>query len=81
MISILKRDILLSVRSGTGFSLSLSFFLLMIIFAPLAIGPDDLLLKKIAPGILWLSALLSCLLSIDHIFPVSYTHLTLPTKA
>lgn len=68
MISILKRDILLSVRSGTGFSLSLSFFLLMIIFAPLAIGPDDLLLKKIAPGILWLSALLSCLLSIDHIF-------------
>ena len=68
MISILKRDILLSVRSGTGFSLSLSFFLLMIIFAPLAIGPDDLLLKKIAPGIIWLSALLSCLLSIDHIF-------------
>ena len=47
MISILKRDILLSVRSGTGFSLSLSFFLLMIIFVPLAIGPDDLLLKKI----------------------------------
>ena len=68
MIPILKRDILLSVRSGTGFSLSLSFFLLMIIFAPLSMGPDDLLLKKIAPGILWLSALLSCLLSIDNIF-------------
>jgi len=68
MISILKRDILLSFRSGTGFSLSLSFFLLMIIFTPLAIGPDHLMLKKIAPGVLWLSALLSCLLSIEHIF-------------
>ena len=72
MISILKRDILLSIRSGTGFSLSLSFFLLIIIFVPLAVGPESTKIKSIAPGILWLSALLACLLSLDRIFQLDF---------
>ena len=71
-MSILKRDILLSIRSGTGFSLSLSFFLLIIIFVPLAVGPESTKIKSIAPGILWLSALLACLLSLDRIFQLDF---------
>ena len=72
MIPILKRDVLLSIRSGTGFGLSLSFFLLIIIFIPLAIGPENIKIKSIAPGILWLGALLSCLLSLDRIFQLDF---------
>ncbi len=79
MISILKRDILLSIRSGTGFSLSLSFFLLIIIFVPLAVGPESTKIKSIAPGILWLSALLACLLSLDRIFQLDFEDGSLET--
>ena len=77
MISILKRDILLSIRSGSGFTLSLSFFFLIIILIPLAIGPENTKLQSITPGILWISALLSCLLSLDRMFQSDFEDGTL----
>lgn len=68
MIALLLRDITLSTRAGGGFGLGLAFFLLVAVLVPLGVGPDPVTLAKIAPGILWVGALLSCLLSLDRLF-------------
>lgn len=68
MIAVLLRDLKLSIRSGGGFGLALVFFLIVITLVPLSIGPAPDTLSKIAPGVLWLGALLACLLSVDRIF-------------
>ncbi|MBC7675694.1 MAG: heme exporter protein CcmB [Rhodoferax sp.] len=68
MISLLMRDITLAMRAGGGFGLGLAFFLLVAVLVPLGVGPDPITLAKIAPGILWVGALLACLLSLDRLF-------------
>ncbi|WP_136637542.1 heme exporter protein CcmB [Pseudooceanicola onchidii] len=68
MIAILTRDIRLAVRAGGGFGLGLAFFLIVVVLVPFAVGPEVRLLSTIAPGILWIGALLACLLSLDRIF-------------
>lgn len=68
MRALLKRDLLLAFRSGGGFGLALAFFLILILLVPFGVGPDKATLSRIAPGILWVGALLSCLLSLDRQF-------------
>ena len=68
MIALLMRDLRLAVRAGGGFGLALAFFLIVVTLVPFAVGPDTELLGRIAPGVLWLGALLACLLSLDRIF-------------
>lgn len=72
MIALLIRDIRLAFRAGGGFGMGLSFFLLIAVLVPLGVGPDPAILGKIAPGILWVGALLSCLLSLDRLFTLDY---------
>lgn len=66
--ALLLRDLRLGIRSGAGTVQALIFFLILILLMPLGIGPDTTLLAKIAPGTLWLGALLSCLLSLDRLY-------------
>ncbi|QHQ34161.1 heme exporter protein CcmB [Algicella marina] len=66
--AILLRDLRLGLRSGAGTAQALMFFLILILLIPLGIGPDTELLARIAPGTLWLGALLACLLSLDRLF-------------
>ena len=72
MIALLIRDIRLAFRAGGGFGMGLSFYLLVAVLVPLGVGPDPTVLAKIAPGILWVGALLSCLLSLDRLFALDY---------
>lgn len=72
MIALLIRDLRLAVRAGGGFGLGLAFFLLLAVIVPLGVGPEPALLARIAPGILWVGALLACLLSLDRIFALDY---------
>ncbi|GAW36158.1 heme exporter protein B [Roseovarius sp. A-2] len=72
MIALLVRDIRLAMRAGGGFGLGLSFFLIVVVLVPFGVGPQSALLSKIAPGILWLGALLACLLSLDRIFALDW---------
>jgi heme exporter protein B len=72
MKALLIRDLRLAVRAGGGFGLGLAFFLLVAVIVPLGVGPAPGLLAKIAPGILWVGALLSCLLSLDRMFALDY---------
>ena len=68
MIALLLRDIRLATRAGGGFGLSLAFFLIVTVLVPFGVGPEGGTLARIAPGILWVGALLACLLSLDRIF-------------
>lgn len=68
MRALFLRDLRLAVRAGGGFGLGLAFFLITCALVPFGVGPDGALLGRIAPGILWLGALLACLLSLDRIF-------------
>ena len=68
MIALLARDLKLAVRAGGGFGLALAFFLIVVTLVPFAVGPSPERLAQIAGGVLWLGALLSCLLSLDRLF-------------
>ena len=68
MRALLIRDLRLAIRAGGGFGLSLAFFLIVAVLVPLGVGPDGATLALIAPGILWVAALLACLLSLDRLF-------------
>ncbi|MEJ6402349.1 heme exporter protein CcmB [Yoonia sp. 2307UL14-13] len=72
MIALLMRDLRLAIRAGGGFGLGLAFFLIVVVLVPFGVGPDAELLGRIAPGILWVAALLAALLSLDRIFALDY---------
>lgn len=72
MIALLARDLRLAIRAGGGFGLGLAFFLILAVLVPLGVGPDGATLARIAPGILWIGALLACLLSLDRIFALDH---------
>ncbi len=72
MIALLIRDLTLSFRAGGGFGLGLAFFLLVAVLVPLGVGPESSILAIIAPGVLWVGALLACLLSLDRIFALDH---------
>lgn len=72
MIALLIRDLRLAMRAGGGFGLGLAFFLIVVVLVPFGVGPETGLLARIAPGILWLGALLACLLSLDRIFALDW---------
>ncbi len=72
MIALLIRDLRLAMRAGGGFGLGLAFFLIVVTLVPFGVGPQSDLLARIASGILWLGALLACLLSLDRILALDW---------
>jgi heme exporter protein B len=81
MNALLLRDVRLAMRAGGGLGLSLAFFLIVVVLVPFGVGPEMGLLSKIAPGILWVGALLACLLSLDRIFALDFEDGTLDLLA
>ena len=72
MSALLIRDLRLALRAGGGFGLGIGFFLILCVLIPLGVGPEGGRLATIAPGILWVGALLACLLSLDRIFALDW---------
>lgn len=72
MLALLIRDLRLAVRAGGGFGLGVGFFLILSALVPFGVGPDRAALVPVAPGILWVGALLACLLSLDRIFALDH---------
>ena len=70
--SYLYRDLLLAIRDRGDLSKPLMFFLLVAIMVPLAIAPEASKLATIAPGLIWILALLATLLSIERLFSEDY---------
>jgi heme exporter protein B len=67
-LSILRRDILIATRIGGGAELGIVFFLSLVAIVPFAIGPDQNMLARLAPAILWIAALLATLFGLDRLF-------------
>ncbi len=68
MKNLLARELRLSLRHGSDTLAALLFFLLAVSLFPLAIGPAPETLGRIAPGVIWVCALLAALLPLDRLF-------------
>ena len=66
--AIIRRDLVLALRRRSEMVNPLLFFILVITLFPLGIGAQPKLLQAIAPGIIWVSALLAAMLSLDSLF-------------
>jgi heme exporter protein B len=67
-LGVLRRDLLLAVRGHSELVLPLLFYLLVVTLVPLAVSPDAATLAGLAPGIIWVGALLATLLSLERLF-------------
>ena len=68
MMSLLKRDLKLSLRSGGGAVTALLFYLAVVVAMPFAVGPNTQLLATIGAATLWIGALLAGLLGLERLF-------------
>ena len=68
MLTLMQRDLLLAFRHRAELVNPLLFFIIVVSLFPLGITPDKSTLQTIAPGILWVAALLATLISLDGIF-------------
>lgn len=64
----LRRDLLLAYRQRTDILTPLVFFVIVTSLFPLGIGPETEILRTIAPGVIWVAALLATLLSLQRMF-------------
>ena len=68
----IRRDLLLAVRRRADVLTTVLFFIMVASLFPLGVGPEPAVLRTIAPGVLWVAALLSCLLSLGRLFTADY---------
>ena len=76
-----RRDLLLALRRKSEVLTALFFFVIVSSLFPLGIGPEPVLLKKIAPGVLWVAALLATLLGLPRLFAADHQDGTLEQMA
>lgn len=69
---VVSRDVLLAMRRRADVATTLFFFVLVASLFPLGVGPEPKLLRTMAPGILWVAALLASMLSLGRLFAEDY---------
>ena len=72
LLAMIHRDLLLVMRRKSEVLTALFFFVVVTSLFPLGIGADPALLRKIAPGVIWVAALLSTLLGLHRMFAADY---------
>jgi heme exporter protein B len=77
LLEILKRDIRVALRRQSDVAAVFFFFIIAASLFPLGSGADLKLLSAMAPSVLWVTALLSCMLSLSRIFASDYADGTL----
>lgn len=70
--AILARDLRLALRQGMDSVMVLAFFVIAVVLFPLGVGPEPNILARMAPGVIWVAALLSVLLSLDRLFQADF---------
>ncbi|TPE64021.1 heme ABC transporter permease CcmB [Sandaracinobacter neustonicus] len=68
LLALIRRDLALMAGRPGEWLMPLAFFLLVALLLPFAIGPDVALLARLAPGILWVGALLASLIPVSTLF-------------
>jgi heme exporter protein B len=66
--SVVRRDVRLAMRRRSDIVSALFFFIIVASLFPLGIGPEPNLLRKLAPGVLWVAALLATMLALPRLF-------------
>ncbi len=72
LFAIIHRDLLLVMRRKSEVLTALFFFIVVTSLFPLGVGADAALLRKIAPGVIWVAALLATLLGLQRMFAADY---------
>ena len=67
-LRLIGRELTLALRGGVSTLMTVVFFVIAVTLFPLGIGPELGLLSRIAPGAIWVAALLAALLSLDRLF-------------
>ena len=81
LIAVIRRDLLLVMRRKSEVLTILFFFMIVTSLFPLGIGADTALLRKIAPGVIWVAALLSTMLGLQRLFASDFADGTLEQMA
>jgi len=68
LLTVIRRDLLLATRRRGDWLTAQFFFVMVVSLFPLGIGPEPELLKRIAPGVVWVAATLASLLSLPRLF-------------
>jgi heme exporter protein B len=75
--TIVLRDLTLAVRHQSDVFSTLFFFVIVVSLFPLGIGPELETLRLIAPGVVWVAALLASMLALERLFAIDYADGTL----
>lgn len=75
--TIIRRDLLQAFRNRSDIVTTLFFFVMVASLFPLAVSPDPVVLRQLGPGVLWVAALLACMLSLARLFALDYADGTL----
>lgn len=70
--AIVRRDVRLAWSQGGGSLLALGFFLIAVSLFPFGVGPAPQVLARIAPGVIWVVALMAAVISIDRLFQADF---------
>ncbi len=74
---VIQRDLLLAMRRRSDVLTTLFFFIIVVSLFPLGVGPEINILRTMAPGVVWVAALLASMLSLGRMFSSDYLDGTL----
>lgn len=77
LLAVIRRDLLLAYRRRADVLTTLFFFVIVVSLFPLGVGPEMNTLRLIAPGVVWVAALLASMLSLNRLFAADYQDGTL----
>lgn len=77
LVLVIRRDLVLAMRRRADVLTTLIFFVMVVSLFPLGVGPEMSMLRKMAPGVLWVAALLASMLSLGRLFSADYLDGTL----
>lgn len=72
LIIVMRRDLMLAVRRMADVLTTLFFFVIVVSLFPLGVGPEADTLREIAPGVIWVAALLASMLALERLFSGDY---------
>lgn len=72
LCGVVRRDLLLAMRRRSDAAMPVFFLVIVASLFPLGVGPEPAVLRTIGPGVLWVAALLACLLSLGRVFTADY---------
>jgi heme exporter protein B len=75
--AVVRRDLLLAFRQRADVANTLLFFVVVVTMVPLGVGAEPNLLRSIAPGVVWVAALLAAILSLNRLFAADFADGTL----